>query len=102
MMMVERVAHALSEEADWDGVMPHRQARYRRQAWLAILAMREPTEEMMQDGRGMFADRVDINWAGDSDPARDIWQAMIDAATHHAVPATADPVGFDLPQGERE
>ncbi len=92
MNMVERVAKAL--EGRWhQGAINSREL-----AHLAISAMREPTEEMMQDGRGMFAERVDINWAGDSDPARDIWQAMIDATTHSTIPATADPIGFDLPQ----
>jgi hypothetical protein len=90
MTMVERVAHALSEEADWDGVMPHRKDRYLRQARAAIAAMREPTEEM-----------VDAGYLAD-ESATGTWQAMIDTAIHGPVPATADPIGFDLPQGEME
>jgi hypothetical protein len=82
--MVDRVAKAI--DGRWNqGAMTSKEL-----ARVAIAAMREPTEEML-------AAAYDP-----SDPLIDTWQAMIDTAIHGPVPATADPIGFDLPQGERE
>jgi hypothetical protein len=65
----------------------------------AIAAMREPTQDMIDaaddlNGSALFYKHYAT--------CQDHWAAMIDTALHGPVPATADPIGFDLPQGERE
>lgn len=72
-----RVAKALSRSDAFDPT--HTDEDYVNMARAAIRAMREPTKEMMDaylDAEPMLDDE---GWNGA--PAKDAWQAMIDAAS---------------------
>jgi hypothetical protein len=71
MTMIERVARAIKQREHQDG-------NYHDLARAAIAAMREPTEEMRNEGRNM-ADDVQSDIGGRSIEYH-VWQAMIDAA----------------------
>jgi hypothetical protein len=110
MNMVETVAKAifnasvqnsgrniLWHDAGWPAERVREEARACARA--AIAAMREPTQDMIDaaddlNGSALFYKHYAT--------CQDHWAAMIDTALHGPVPATADPIGFDLPQGERE
>jgi len=69
--MVERVAAAMSHK-DMPGV-PVGLQKYRAMARAALREMREPTQEMVDQG---FDVHLSECWPG----SKDVWQAMIDAA----------------------
>lgn len=97
---VERVARALNPEcfdAEVERVYGElwafdSQAKARRQARAAILALREPTKEMVVAGDDEKEMCIDSDWSSDadgnrhdymvinSDLAAHVWRAMIDAA----------------------
>jgi hypothetical protein len=87
--MIERVAKAI--EGRWH----HGAINSQELARVAIAAMREPTDEMVATVLKLDPEVYELD-------VRNTWDRMIDAAIHGPVPATADPVGFDLPQGEME
>jgi hypothetical protein len=86
--MVERVAKVLRDNFD-----PGWEPDFQEMARDAIKAMREPTDEMIWAAEQTHSEEL---------AARFAWQSMIDVAIHGPAPATADPIGFDLPQGEKE
>ena len=74
--MVERVARAISGGDDPANVLEI----HRHRAKLAIEAMREPTEAMVDAGRN---EPVSHSWGSGGEFITDpdeVWQAMIDAA----------------------
>lgn len=78
--MLERVAHAILTASLADGSYEHMKPddvlRYAR---AAILAMREPSEELLC--AGVIAVQAADDGAGEPwDYVRETWQAMIDAA----------------------
>lgn len=83
MSMVERVARALKAvEMERAGIVEEAEMRIDMEwplvvqdARAALLAMREPTEEMLEWLRDTGAVGLAERWKG-----KDIWQAMIDAA----------------------
>lgn len=89
--MIERVARGMAEENGglWDEMSEDPYAPYdgsrgffRRLARAAIEAMREPTEEMRQDGRGEYLRMPKALWS-----VAHSYRAMIDAALS---PSTKD------------
>lgn len=80
--MIERVARAFCEGQGmlWDNLFPNTKALLRYQARTAILAMREPTEAMMEAGAHPGSGGgPDECWMHPPE-ARTAWKAMIDAA----------------------
>lgn len=71
--MIERVAIVIcqSDGIGWDGYNEQGHERFRKQARLAIAAMRKPTEAMIEVAHNRLAGDGDI---------RDLYVAMIDAA----------------------
>ncbi len=86
MEMIERVAKAIYEEDDaWSSAFPWPQMpsieqsaeNYRRIAKAAIMAMRDPTEGMVDAGADGMTYTQDLTF---SKMARFAWRDMIDAA----------------------
>lgn len=77
--MRDRIAKLLSKVPVRDFVQPGGeldQLRIGEAARLVIFAMREPTEAMIDAGRGAAG----TAWSADTCVAKPTWQAMIDAA----------------------
>lgn len=78
---IERLARALDPEA-WDQVYFDKSTRFWRRdnaeksVRAILLAMREPSEEMLRSETGALPDAMQKFYSD----AQDVWQAMIDAA----------------------
>lgn len=92
MTIIERVARALRRQWSIDNFDRPSEVGWEDEinaARAAIKAMREPTPRMLPDHGvhiGFFqdSDGIEDNLYADKDEARDIWQAMIDAALSEA------------------
>ncbi len=88
--IVERVArkiydelwrYPLGEGNNFDSLSSESQDRYRVTACAAILAMREPSEEVINAGEAAMTKSMPI---ADYN-TQEIWQAMVDAALNEAL-----------------
>lgn len=85
MTMIERVARAMYSSTpssyEW-GMQNGMKELMHNTAKLAIAAMREPTEEMLDAGKPIVYECMSLEPGEglDENPALPTWQAMIDAA----------------------
>lgn len=85
--MIERVARAICAhdgKPAFDDRVEREQRRFRNAAFIAIAAMREPTEAMVEAGG------LEVFSCSDDDPSAEkaaaAWPAMIDAALAEGAP----------------
>lgn len=85
MNMIERVAAAIFQETDFDGLGDDVKAAMFNRARKAIEVMREPTDEMWTAGATQVMDPWEWRKDNPNDEGRNIWRAMIDAALSDSV-----------------